>query len=138
MKKLLFALVLVGLASTGANAQSKSKFDQNYKVCVKGSTYKVCDENEAAMQTNAQGRDVVLNAPDPSLSLLNTNTHLGYRTTTTASNRRNPRIVVAYDDPNAAYEGKESRINDGVKKNKTRNINYLDSSVDLPPVDGGN
>lgn len=137
MKQILFALALVGLAAS-ANAQSNSKYAQNYKVCVKGSAYKVCDESEAKLQATQQGTDVVLSEPDPSLNLLNTSTYLGYRTTTAYSSRHNPRIVVAYDDPNAAYEGKESRINDGVKKNKVRNINYLDSSVELPTNDGGN
>lgn len=136
MKQILFALALIGLAAN-ANAQSNSRYAQNYKMCVKGNSYQVCGDQQAAVQAQQQGRDITVGEPDPSLSLLNTNTYLGYRTASASSNRRNPRIVVAYDDPNAAYEGKESRINDGVKKNKLRNINYLDSSVELPPNDGG-
>jgi hypothetical protein len=136
MKQILFALALVGLAAS-ANAQSNSKYAQNYKVCAKGNGYKVCGDHEAAVQTQQQGRDVTIAEPDPSLSLLNTNTYLGYRSATASSNRRNPRILVAYDDPNGAYEGKETRINDGVKKNRMRNTNYLNTSVELPANDGG-
>ena len=47
------------------------------------------------------------------------------------------RIRVTYDEPGAAYEGKESMINDGVRKNKQRNINTNNGAYDLPPNDGG-
>jgi hypothetical protein len=76
--------------------------------------------------------------------MMDTSVYLGYSSNPIPgfsgmipSNRRNPRIRVTIDDPTAAYQGKESMINDGVQLNKERNINYLDTSVELPPSDGG-
>ncbi|MBA3829625.1 MAG: hypothetical protein H0X33_11860 [Taibaiella sp.] len=45
-------------------------------------------------------------------------------------------IKVSGDDANAPYEGKNSKANDGVKKNKQRNINYQNTSERLPASDG--
>ena len=46
MKKILLALLIAGILPLGANAQhkAKSRFDKNYKVCIKGDKYAVCDE----------------------------------------------------------------------------------------------
>ncbi len=137
MKQIIFALGIAFLSQADATAQTtKSANAINYNVCMHGNGYKVCDEHSAKKQK--QGAQVVTEAPDPSLSLLNTQVNMGYRPVAVNSNRRNPRFLVSYDDPNGAYEGKETKINDGVQKNKIRNINYLDASVVLPPNDGGN
>ena len=137
MKQILLALGIAFLSQANANAQSKESANAiNYPVCMHGNGYQVCDEHSAKEQK--QGGGVVTSAPDPSLNLLNTQVNMGYRATAANSSRRNPRFRVSYDDPNGAYEGKETRINDGVQKNKVRNINYLDATVVLPPNDGGN
>ena len=129
--------MLTGIVSWGAEAQNgKSKFDQNYKVCIKGDKYAVCDEVDK--MNEKVGRDVKLTNDDRALRRFDTHVHLGYATANAYSNKNNPRIRVSYDDPNGAYEGEETMINDGVEKNKARNINYLDGSMQLPPNDGGN
>jgi hypothetical protein len=135
MKKILLALGIIGILPFSAEAQKKSVYDKNYPVCIADNKYVLC--NDAAKATEEVGRDVKVTSPDKSLRMFDSYVHMGYRTTPSASNRRNPRILVSYEDPNGAYEGKETRINDGVQKNKARNLNYLDGSVQLPPVDGG-
>jgi hypothetical protein len=132
MKQILLALGIVCLAQANAGAQSKNAI--NYNVCMHGNGYAVCDKHSA--QAQKQGGQVVTEAPDPALSLLNTQVNMGYRTASINSSKRNPRLRVSADDPNGAYEGKETRINDGLQKNKIRNINYQDASVVLPPNDG--
>lgn len=137
MKQVLLALLIAGILPLGANAQNraKSQFDKNYPVCIKGNNYAVCDEVDKV--TEKVGRDVKVTANDRTLHLFDTYVHMGYRPTAASSNKNNPRILVNYEDPNGAYEGKETSINDGVEKNKQRNINYLDGSMVLPPNDGG-
>lgn len=143
MKKILFAIMVLAIGTTSADAQTKGKSAKsvnakNYPICLVGEEYKVCP-----VHTNAQlGRSEIVNNPEASLRMMDTSVYLGYTNTPSygimvPSNRRNPRIRVTIDDPNAPYQGKESMINDGVQKNKVRNINYLDSSVQLPPSDGG-
>lgn len=137
MKQILFALGLTCFVQLNAGAQTKGNPNAiNYNVCMHGNGYQVCDEHAA--KTQMQGGHVVTEAPDPSLSLLNTQVNMGYRSAVANSNRRNPRFRVSFDDPNGAYQGKETKINDGVQKNKQRNINYLDATVQLPPNDGNN
>lgn len=55
----------------------------------------------------------------------------------TGSAKRNPRLVASYDVPSDLYNGNEVMINDGVEKNKKRNINYLDFNGAKVPNDGG-
>jgi hypothetical protein len=136
MKKLLIALAVIGTIHISANAQSKSPFDVNYKVCRVDSKYKTCDANDPAVVTTTSKATTEQKKVEQSLRRMDTYVHLGYRPSNVVSNKRNPRIVVMYDDPNGAYEGKSTQINDGVQKNKVRNVNYLDTSVDLPSNDG--
>lgn len=139
MKKILLVMALISFGYIHAEAQSKkSTYAKNYPICLSGNKYKVCP----AANSKA-GRSVKVNNPSASLRMMDTTVHMGYSTArpfssmSVLSNRRNPRIRVTIDDPQAPYEGKESMINDGVQKNKQRNINYLDNSVELPPNDGG-
>jgi len=136
MKQILLALLIAGALPLGANAQTNSKFAQNYKVCINGDKYAVCNEEEKTSEK--VGRDVKVTNDDRRLRMFDTYVHMGYSPATAYSNKNNPRIKVSYEDPNGAYEGKETSINDGVQKNIERNINYLDGSVQLPPNDGGN
>jgi hypothetical protein len=134
MKKILLALTILGILPFGADAQ-KSVYDKNYKVCINDNKYALCDGQAKANEE--VGRDVKITSPARSLRMFDSYVHMGYRTASANSNKRNSRIIVSYEDPNGAYEGKETLINDGVEKNKARNINYLDGSMQLPPVDGG-
>ena len=134
MKKVLMALTVLGTMHFSAEAQTNSKYNQNYKMCNNAHGYYVCGEEAPKVA----GTKVTKEGPDASLRMMDTYVHLGYSRSEGQSNKRNPRIRVSYDDPTAPYKGQESMINDGVKKNINRNINYLDNSVQLPAVDGGN
>ena len=134
MKKLLIALSAMTVFAF--NAEAQSKFDKNYKICKSDDAYKVCNTAEMAKANTEVGREGSPGEASASLRLLDSHTHLGYTSTPVTSKMKNPRIRVSIDDPNAPYQGEESMANDGVQKNKTRNINYLDASVILPPVDG--
>jgi hypothetical protein len=132
MKKLLLALSAFGLFAFNAEAKG-NKNAKNYKICLVNDTYQVCDK--ASNKIAKVGREVKTDNSGASLRMLDSYTHLGYGSNV-SSNRNNPRIRVSIDDPMAPYEGKESMVNDGVQKNISRNINYLDASIDLPPVNG--
>lgn len=136
MKKILLALAIISFGYINAGAQTKkSVYDKNYPVCLTGTKYKVCPSPKTAAK---QGRSVEVNNHEASLRMMDTTVHMGYSSNTPLfSNRRNPRIRIAIDDPNAPYKGKENMTNDGQQKNKIRNINYLDNTADLPPNDGG-
>ncbi len=53
------------------------------------------------------------------------------------SAKKNPRITATYDMPGDLYAGEEVMSNDGVEKNRKRNINYLDFGPSKVPNDGG-
>ena len=48
----------------------------------------------------------------------------------------NPSIKIQYDKPGEAYDGKEVMYNDGISANIDRNINYLNESANIPPING--
>lgn len=52
------------------------------------------------------------------------------------SDNKKPRINIQYDKPGEAYDGKEVMYNDGVEANIDRNINYLNSAANVPPLNG--
>ena len=157
MKKLLMALTMIGMIHYSANAQSKtSRYNQNYKVCKANGGYKICGmpvtkatATNSAWQTKQEQNDMTSDgmlAPVPqtvavvapcntmsngtSVSMNSTNSYEGYY------KRHN--IVVSYDDMHNPYEGKPSRQYDGPAKNEYRNLNYNQTSMDLPPNTGSN
>jgi hypothetical protein len=135
MKKILLALAIIGSLSYSAEAQKKSKFDINYKVCLANGKYRTCNSEAPAAKT----KRVVLSDEEQtvaSLRKMDTYVHMGYKSTA-LSNKKNPRFVVIYDDARAPYLGKESMTNDGVQNTRERNINYLNTTTELPPNDGG-
>ena len=77
MKNLLLALALTGLTYTSAEAQSSanSKFAKNYRVCLVGDKYQVCNEN-TPIATNL-GRTT---ETATSFGMQNTYVHMGYST----------------------------------------------------------
>ena len=131
MKKLLLLLAAAAFTSEASLAQNSanSKFAKNYRVCLIGDKYQVCDNSEP-IATNL-GRTTETSEV---FGMQNTYVHMGYGT---GNARFRGRIRVTYDEPGAAYEGKESMINDGLRKNKQRNINTNNGAYDLPPNDGG-
>lgn len=136
MKKILVALALTGFFHFNAEAQSgKSRYDKNYKVCMTNNSYGICNET---VKNKAEGRKVEKSDPSASLRMMDSYVHLGYNPNSTSRGlARNSRMRVTYEDANAPYQGEESMVNDGVKENKQRNLNYLNQSVVLPANDGG-
>jgi hypothetical protein len=135
MKNLFLALAVIGLSYSSTNAQTignsaNSKHAKNYSVCLKGGQYTLCNPN---ITTPDVGRTTETN--EASLALMTTTVHMGNVSNSNA--RFKSRIRVTYDDPNAPYLGEESMVNDGVQKNKVRNINTNNAAYDLPPNDGG-
>jgi len=132
MKNLLLVLALTGLTYASAEAQNSanSKFAKNYPVCMKGDKYEVCDANSAMNQGVGRTTETAT-----SFGMQNTYVHMGYGTTGNA--RFRGRIRVTYDEPGAVYEGKETMTNDGVRKNKVRNLNTNNGAYQLPANDGG-
>jgi len=132
MKNLLLALALTGLTYTSAEAQNSanSKFAKNYSVCMVGDKYQVCDASSAMNQNVGRTTETAT-----TFGMQNTYVHMGYGTSGNA--RYRGRIRVTYDEPGAPYKGKESMVNDGVRKNKMRNLNTNNGAYDLPPNDGG-
>lgn len=138
MKQVLLMLAIAGATYTSANAQSGSAYDVNYNVCRTNGKYHVCSNNSPQIIDGKEKANDNEKQVEKSLSRLNSYTYVkGTPRQQGESYKKNPRFIVTYNDPQAPYEGKESLVNDGVEKNKNRNINYLDNSVDLPPVDGG-
>jgi hypothetical protein len=133
MKKILLALAVIGFGTFTAEAQSKkSIYDKNYPVCMVDGKYQVCPVSNKA---ETAGRTAEITGPDASFRMLDTSVYLGY-SRPGSSATGNPRIRVTIDDPQAPYEGKESMTNDGVQKNKRRNLHH-NTGVELPPNDGG-
>ena len=132
MKKILMAVAALGFVAFGANAQTGSKYNKNFNVCMTNNSYQICE----TPKTEEQGRTVEVEDPSPELRMMDTYVHFGYAAEEGV--RPGSRIRVTYDDPNAPYQGEESQANDGVEENIQRNINYLDQSVVLPANDGGN
>lgn len=131
MKNLLLALALTGLTYTSAEAQSSanSKFAKNYRICPTSSGYKVCDPATPAGAGVGRSGETTT-----AFGMQSTYVHMGY---STGNARYRGRIRVTYDEPGAPYKGKESMVNDGVQKNKIRNINTNNGAYDLPANDGG-
>lgn len=132
MKHIILLVAFIGLVQPAAWAQSA--FNKNYKVCIVDNKYKVCHHNKAGVHYThkaLQKNKAVI----ASLRKKDMYVHAGYRPAP-VKQKQGSKIAVAYDDPANAYNGKPSLINDGVNKNKYRNINYQNAAVDLPANDG--
>jgi len=127
MKRFLFlSLLLTGLIYNAEAQKKSSSANQNFRICFVGGQYVACDANApitsaGAIYETSQAEEMPATPP----------VHLG------KGIARKSRIMVAYDDPNAPYQGEESAVNDGVDKNKERNINYQNNAANVPPNDGG-
>lgn len=136
--KILVIAAAATVFAFSANAQqtgksANSKFAQNYSVCQTGGNYHPCSQAEA-MTSNTGRTETVANTGMGSIAMSETTVYMGERNNTIGRGR----IRVSYpDDPNGAYEGKETRINDGVQDNKQRNLNQYNDAVVLPANDGG-
>ena len=86
-----------------------------------GKNPKVCDNTVVCMKHKKADQP-----KDPDL-----------RAITVVSAKDNPRFTASYDVPGEVYEGGEVLSNDGVAKNKARNLSYLDFGPTKVPNDGG-
>jgi hypothetical protein len=134
MKNVLIALALVGMTYTSADAQNSanSKFAKNFSICLIGDQYQPCDP---VVTKSDIGWTTTQETTEASLAIRSTEVHMGQSTGGNA--RFRSAIRVTYDDPNAPYLGEESMVNDGVQKNKIRNINTNNPGYDLPANTGG-
>lgn len=91
---------------------------------IAGNNPKVCDNTVVCMKhKHAQQANL---PRDPDL-----------RAIAVVSAKGNPRMTASYDVPGEVYEGGEVLSNDGVAKNKERNLNYLNFGPTKVPNDGG-
>jgi len=149
MKHSILMLAVFGMTYFSANAQNgeakKSEYDINYKVCRINGKYTTCSDNTPTIvKTPAYIRKM-----ESQQERSNAKTLDGLRRydSYTRVLPLQPVVVTApkpitkinerFEGTSAAYHGNPTPENDGQKKNKERNINYLNSSVDLPPSDGG-
>jgi hypothetical protein len=134
MKKIFLILTTVSIATSSTYAQTSGNA-QNYRICRVDGKYRACDNNMPLIVTTTEPRE---ETEKKNISLRKLDTYTEAKTQLVlASAKRNERIKISYiDDHNSGYEGKETMLNDGVGKNKERNVNYLNASVDLPRVDG--
>jgi hypothetical protein len=125
MKRILFASLLMTGVITTATAQNRSTdANKNFRICFVGGQYVVCDAN--APLTSAG----TIQEPEKEMPATPA-VHVG------TGIARKSHVGVSYDDPNAPYKGENSAVNDGVKRNDERNINYQNNAVRLPANDGG-
>lgn len=120
MKKIMMALMGVIFITTSAMAQHRQG---NIIVCQHDETITKDKKTTKTTKPVKAGKYTTVNNYDQYVVV--------------KSNKDNPRLKAHYDKPGDAYEGKEVMFNDGVAANMARNINYMDFSINKPPVDGG-
>lgn len=123
---LLVSLLLTGFIYTAEAQKRSSNADQNFRICFVGGQYVACDADAPITSAGTMYEVQTAEEMPPAPTV-----HVG------KGSARKSRMQVAYDDPNAPYQGVDSQVNDGVEKNKERNKNYLDNSAQVPPNDGG-
>lgn len=149
MKHSILMLAVFGMTYFSANAQNgenkKSEYDINYKVCRINGKYTTCSDNTpSVVNTPSYTRKVEMQKAKAYAKTLD---GLRRYDTYTRVLPLQPVVVTApkpiakiderYEGTSAAYHGNPTPENDGIAKNKERNINYLNTSVDLPANDGG-
>jgi hypothetical protein len=114
-------------------SRGRSKYDVNYKVCKIDEQYKICNPNDALIQTTNNpgqiaGVHSVNTGEAASLSMNEGGVYMGY------TSKKNSTIKVQDEDNLSDKLDKEA---DGKEKASYRNMNYNNGSVSLPPSDGG-
>ncbi|MBS1584894.1 MAG: hypothetical protein JSS82_05050 [Bacteroidetes bacterium] len=115
-------------------SRGRSKYDVNYKVCLVGDQYKVCNPGDPTIQRTSTRSNIVVSSESindngaASLSMQQNGAYMGY----TSKKRSNIKVE---DEDNVRQ--KLDREADGKEKASYRNMNYNNGSVSLPPNDGG-
>lgn len=120
----ILSLFLTGWVYKSEAQTKKSDAVQNFRICFVNGQYVACDADApltSAGTVQAEPKELPSTPP----------VHIGKGTA------RKSRMQVAFDDPNAPYQGVDSQVNDGVDRNKERNVNYMNNSAPIPPNDGG-
>lgn len=121
----ILTLLLTGAAYASEAQNKKSDADQNFRICFVNGQYIACGTDAPLTAAGTVYEAEPQKMPDtPPV-------HVG------KGSARKSHMQVAYDDPNAPYQGVDSQVNDGVDRNKERNINYMNNSAPIPPNDGG-
>jgi hypothetical protein len=140
MKKILLALTMIGMIHYSAEAKPNSKkhnYNENYQVCKLDNAYTICGETPtpATMTPASVGANTNI-LPTATENVQSAQTNQASPSYT--GNYQQHNIAVFYDDPRNPYEGLPSRQDDGPGKNEERNLNFNQTSVTLPPVNGEN
>lgn len=149
MKHSILMLAVFGMTYFSANAQNgeakKSEYDINYKVCRINGKYTTCSDNTPTVvntpsyERKMQSQQEKVNAKTlDGLRRYDSYTRvLPLQPVVVTAPKAIAKIDQRFEGTSAAYHGNPTPENDGIAKNKERNINYLNSSVNLPPNDGG-
>ncbi len=149
MKHSILMLAVFGMTYVSANAQNgeakKSEYDINYKVCRINGQYTTCSDNTPnVVNTPSYERKVEAQKAKAHAKTLDGLRRfdsytrvLPLQPVVVTAAKPIAKIDQRFEGTSAAYHGNPTPENDGQKKNKERNINYLNTSVDLPPSDGG-
>lgn len=125
IKTVIFAIMATAFVATNANAQATISATSTGKELTPPPANNGTDGQVTATYEQYNGKKVYTTSQ---------NTNVVY---STGSYKRNPRLTASYDVPSDLYNGNDVMINDGVEKNKKRNINYLDFNGGKVPSDGG-
>ncbi len=144
MKQSILMLTVIGMMHFSADAQNneakKSDYDINYKVCRVDDKYRVCNNNTPnIVYTKPYIRKINKEYAKTIDGLRRYDQYVEVRplpVVEVISKRRPIAYNQEFDGTSAAYHGNPTPENDGLAKNKERNINYLNSAVDLPSIDG--
>jgi hypothetical protein len=136
MKHLLLTLIITSTSYSYINAQTSNNA-KNYRVCRVDGVYRVCNDTDPLVVNTKQE----INKPNATqVSMRKFDTYQRVETTTVIvmSNKKNKKLIVSYDEPNGAYKGESTQANGTFEGNRARNINYMNTSNPIPPIDGNN
>jgi|GEM_PF-3855067 len=136
MKKILIALIVIGVTSFSADAKTKKNSNcsknPNYRVCLSNGTYQVCGKEGSKavnMNRDTQTWEVSMSQPTADMDVNTVNSYEGFY--------RKHNILVS-DEMDKPYKGEASRQWDGPAKNEYRNMNYNNTTEYIAPSSGNN
>lgn len=136
MKHLFLTLIITGISYSYIIAQTSSNA-KNYRVCRVDGVYRICNDNDPLVVNTKQIVDKT-NATQVSMRKFDTYQRVETSPVVVVSNKKNKKIIVSYDAPNGAYKGESTQANGTFEANRARNLNYMNTSNPIPPIDGNN